>query len=199
MALKVITPPAAEPVTLTEAKAHLRAGDSEDTLITSLIKAAREYCEGFQNRAYITQTLELTFDAWPSFPLDVPRPPLASVTSIKYFDTANVEATFAATEYFVDTDSEPGRIVLAYGKSLPTTTLRPANAVKIRYVAGHPAGGTEQTPEPAANVPMKVKQAMLLLIGFWYDNREAVVTGSISKELEFSVHALLSLDRVVPV
>lgn len=168
-------------------------------MLTGLITAAREWCEGYQNRAYITQTLELTLDKWPAFPLNLPRPPLASVTSIKYFGTDDTEYTLDSAVYFVDSDSEPGRVSLGYSKTMPTVTLRTANAVKIRYVAGYPAGGTEAAPEPAANVPQKVKQAMLLLIGHWYMNREAVITGAISREVEFSVQALLSLDRVVPV
>ncbi|MBP2653348.1 MAG: hypothetical protein H6Q73_917 [Firmicutes bacterium] len=187
MTLKIITGPTTEPVTLDEAKAHCRVdGTDEDELITALIVAARQYCEQRQNRAYLTQTLELTLDRWPSFPVDIPHPPLVSVESIKYYGTNDKEYIWATTEYFVDTDSEPGRVALNYAKTKPTVTLRPANGVKIRYTAG------------GSDVAQTVKQAMLLLIGHWYINREAVLTGTISKEIEFAVAALLNIDRVWP-
>lgn len=191
MALVLVTAPAVEPITLTEAKSHLRVDiTDDDALITALIIAAREYCEGFQNRACITQTWDLWLDSFPSEDyIRIPLPPLQSVASVKYYGTDNAEYTMAAADYFVDNKSEPGRLVLAYGKSWPSVALRPANGVVVRFVAGY--GGT------AANVPQKVKQAMLLLIGHWYANREAVLTGSISKEIEFAVNSLLWLGRVV--
>ncbi len=191
MSLKLITPPATEPITLLEAKRHLRVDvTDDDTLITSIITAAREYCETFQNRAYITQTWEMTLDSFPTMPLKIPKPPLQSVDSIKYTDQNGVETLFDAANYVVDADSEPGRIALAPGVSWPSVTLKPIGGVKIRFTAGY---------GDAAKVPMMAKQAMLLLIGHWYEHREAVVTGSISKEIEFAVHALLWPNRVVPV
>lgn len=188
--VKLITAPVTEPVTLTEVKSQLRIdGTSEDTYLATLIAAAREYCEMFQNRAYITQTWELTLDGWPCFPIKLPMPQLVSVTSIKYFDTANVETTWAASNYFVDADSEPGRVGLAYGITLPTTTLREINAVKIRYVAGYGA---------ATAVPLRTKQAILMLIGHLYENRETVSPVDL-KEIPFAVSSLLWLDRIVPI
>jgi len=187
MAIKIITEPTTEPVTLDEAKAHCRVdGTDEDDLITTLIVAARQYCEQRQNRAYLTQTLELTLDRWPRFPVNIPHPPLVSVESIKYYGTDDTEYIWSTTEYFVDADSEPGRVSLRYAKTTPTVTLRPVNGVKVRYVAG------------ASEVAQTVKQAMLLLIGHWYINRESVLTGVTSKEIEFAVSALLGIDRVWP-
>lgn len=190
IALKLVTPPATEPISLAEAKAQLRVdGSTEDTFITSLIIAAREHCEGFQKRAYITQTYDLWLDNWPRYGyITIPRPPLQSVTYVKYYGTDDTEYTFATADYFVDDKSDPGRVSLGYSKIWPTTTLRPANAVAVRFVAGY---------GNASSVPQKVKQAMLLLIAYWFDNREAV--GSVGKEIAFSVHALLWQDRLVSV
>lgn len=188
--LKIITAPATEPVTVTEVETHLRlATGSENIYLGTLIAAAREYCELFQNRAYISQTWELTLDEWPCFPIKLPMPPLISITSIKYMDYLNAENTWAASNYIVDTDSEPGRIALAYNISLPTTILRPINAVKIRYVAGY---------ANAAAVPLRIKQAILLLIGHMYENRETVSPVEL-KEIPFAVSALLWTDRIVPI
>jgi len=187
MALKLKTPPASEPVTLTEAKLHCRVEvNTDDTLITALITAAREYCEGFQRRAYITQTWELWLDRWPRKGyIMIPRPPLISVDSIYYYDVDDVDVEF--TDYFWDTKNEPGWVILTYGSSWPTETLRPANGLCITFKAGY---------GNAAAVPQKIKQAILLLVGHWYENREAVaITGAVPKDIPKSVDALLWLDR----
>jgi len=192
MALKLITGPTVEPVTLEEAKTHLRVDiTDDDNLITALIKTAREYCENFQNKAYYTQTWELVLDKFPAENyIKIPKPPLQSVTSVIYKDNEGTETTLDASKYIADTDSEPGRIVLAYGESWPSFTPYPVGAVRIRFTTGH---------DDISKVPQMVKQAMLLLIGHWYENREASVTGAISREVEFAVHALLWPERVVPV
>lgn len=190
MTLKICTQPAMETISLTDAKQHLRVdGDDDDVLILSYIKAARIYCEGYQNRAYCTQTWELWLDSFPRTNiLEIPLPPLQSITSIKYFDTANEEATFPAASYFVDIKSSPGRVCLNSGYSWPSVALRAINGVCVTFEAGY--GGTEA-------VPQSVKQAMLLLIGHWYENRETVNVVNITKELEFTVGALLWMDRIL--
>jgi len=138
MAIKIITEPTTEPVSLQECKDHLRiVHDDEDTLIESYAKAARRYVEQILCwRALITQELELVLDKFQD-QFKLPRPPLQEVTSIKYTDKDGTEHTVDADDYIVDTDSEPGRIVLAHGKYWPTDTLVPANAVRIRYRAGY--------------------------------------------------------------
>ncbi len=188
MMLKQITAPASESITLDEAKSQCHIdGTSEDAYLMGLIIAAREWCEEHDWRSYLTQTWELWLEAWPSSGIiKLPKPPLASVTSIKYYDTADVEATFAATDYFVDTISVPGRVVLKYNKTWPTTQLRTMNSIVVRYVAGWTS---------ASNVPQRVRQAMLLLIGHWYENRENTTVGAVSRSIEFGVTSLLGVDR----
>lgn len=167
----------------------VKTGDvTEDDLISALITAAREYCEGFTGRALAAQTLE-TYP--PRFPceneIELPCPPLQSVTSVKYTDSDGDETTMTEdTDYIVDTDSPVGRIVLPYAGTWPTETLYTVNPIKIRYVAGY------------ETIPRSIKQAMLLLIGHWYANREAVLVGqgTMSKEIEFAVKALLSMQRI---
>jgi len=179
-----------EPLSLDDVKLHLRVDDdTEDELINSLITTAREYCEGFQRRAYLTQTQELWLDSFPSAGyIKLPLPPLQSVTHIKYYGTDDTEYTFTSDDYFADTKSEPGRVSLGHGKTWPSTTLRPVNGVGIEYVAGY--------GDAASDVPEKVRQAMLLLISHWYENREAIaLTGAMPKEMPLSVEALLWQDR----
>ena len=179
MTLRLITAPATEPVSSAEAKLHLKVdGATDDNLIAALISAARILCEALQGRAYITQTWELTLDAFPESPFELPRAPLATVTSIKYTDSAGVEHTIAATDYVLDTSGEPGRVALADGVSWPSVDLYPVGAVKIRYTAGGSAA------------PANVKQAILLTIGGWYEDRQA------GNDLSPAAKALLTIDRV---
>ena len=187
MKIKIITPPTTEPVTLTEVKAHMRVDFSDDdTYITNLIETAREWCESFQNKAYITQTLEIALDTFPCNEIRLPRPPLTSVTSVKYYDLNDVEATVSTDDYYVDDYAKPGTINLNYNKYWPKTTLRPTNAVIVRYIAGGSA------------VSNKVKHAIMLLVNHWYENREVVSrVMALDKETKFAVTSLLSQDRVV--
>ena len=188
MGLKQTVAPAVEPISLTEGKLHLRIDTTaEDSLITSLIKTARQYCENYQRRAYITQTWELWLDRFPDIDIiDIPLPPLQSVSSIKYYDTANVEHTFAASEYFVDSKSQPGRVSLSYGKSWPADTLRPTTGVCITFVAGYGS--------VASAVPVTACYAILLLVAHYYENREAAGASQIYPA-PLSVDALLWQER----
>jgi uncharacterized phiE125 gp8 family phage protein len=135
MGLTLITPPDGEPVVATEAIDHLRleADTEEDALIASLVTSAREIIETQTGRALITQTWELTLDRFPcgtvgygaswvrTTQIQLPKPPIQSVTSVKYIDTDGVLQTLASTEYTVDTTSMRGRIVPAWGKVWPST------------------------------------------------------------------------------
>lgn len=189
--LALITPPATEPITLTEAKAHVRVtASTEDTLLTALIVAARQFVEEETSRALITQTWERQLDDWPAF-VRLPRPPALAITSIKYVDEDGTEATLASTAYTLYANVEPGHLVID-GDELPTgVVLADYAGVRIRYTAGYGA---------AAAVPQALKQAMLLLIGHWYLNREAVAIGgqrSSMTPLPLGVDALIAPYRLM--
>jgi uncharacterized phiE125 gp8 family phage protein len=189
-ALRLITAPTGEPVELAEATAHLRIDDDvEDDYVRGILAAARGWCEKYQNRAYLTQSWRLTLDAFPRCSTGIirpPRAPLRSVTNIQYVDEDGDTQTWASSNYLVDAQSEPGRIALAYGASWPTTRCQ-IGAVTVNYSAGY---------GEATDVPEETKHAIKLLVGHWFANREGVFTGSISKEIEFAVKALLSHGRV---
>ena len=176
--LSLITAPASEPVTASEAKAHVRVDHTtEDTLITALITAARQGVEASTERQLISATWELWLDAFPeSGEIWLPKPPLVSVTSVKYYDSDGVLQTLATSYYDVDAPAGPhaprGRVRLAYDQSWPTTRSI-ANAVQVRYVAGW---------ANAAAVPQELKQALLLRLGELYARREAGVAGTIFTE-----------------
>ena len=194
MSLNLITAPTEEPVTLGELKDQCRitAGD-QDILLTNLAATARQYLDGKQGilgRALMPQTWDLWLDSFPGWEwMDVPLPPLQSVTSIKYYDTANVEATMAAVDYFVDTKREPGRVSLAYGKAWPTAVLRPINGVAVRFVAGY---------ADAVSVPAPIKHAILMLSAHWFINSEAVDTGAalVPRLMALAVQSLTEPYRI---
>lgn len=87
----------------------------------------------------------------------------------------------------MDTDSEPGRVVLKHGQSWPSTTLRTMNPVQVTYVAGYGL---------AASVPPHLVQLIKLLVSHWYENREPVVVGSITASIPLAVDSLIWLNRV---
>jgi len=166
--VKIATAPADIPVTLVEAKAHLRVDSSlEDTLITTLINVATEYAEKRLSRSLINQTWDLYMDAFPSVNyINIPFPPLQTITFVKYYDSDNALQTWAASNYDVDTILEPGRIIQsATGDGYPGTYDRP-NAVNVRFVAGYGADST--------TVPETTRAAIKLLISHLFENREAV-------------------------
>jgi len=193
MRATIVTPPALEPVTIGEAKAHLRLDSAvgpEDDLVSRLISAAREHVEAVTRRALITQTWDVFSEDWPCGEvLEIPKAPLQSVTSVTYTDYLGAVATFAATEYGVDTAGAPGRVVLGYGKYWPTTvTLREYSPIAVRFVAGY--GAT------TASVPQPIRHAVLLLVSHWFENREPNVIGASVAPLPLAVDALLAPYRV---
>jgi len=169
MAYKLITGPAAEPLSTSEAKLHLKVEDStDDTLIATLIKAARETVEEFTRRALVNQTWELQFDDFDKESYDLEKTPVSSITSVKYIDQNGSEQTLSASYYTLNNADEPNQILQASGQIWPSVRGF-TNDVKVRFVAGYGSDGT--------NVPASLKAAMLLIIGHLYENREDVVVG----------------------
>ena len=165
MALKRITAPTETPVDLATAKAHVRViGTAQDSLITLYLEAATANLDGkdgILGRGIVTQTWDYSLDSFPSEAIEIPLPPLQSVTSIKYFDTTGVEQTLSSARYFVDTASEPGWVVVD-ADGWPST-YDSANSVTIRFVCGYGA---------ATAVPSSLKAAILLAVGDLLENRQ---------------------------
>lgn len=189
MGLSVYELPAEEPISLAEAKRHCRIDVTDDDgLLAGIILAARVWTEGYTRRALSTQTLDLTLDCWPRC-IVLPRPPHQSVTSISYVDSAGGAQTLAPTEYQVDLsdDEAPARIMPAYGKTWPTIRSGVFNPITVRYVAGY--GGNP------SNLPDTIRQAMLLIIGHLYENRETTLVNAQSAPLVMGAKALLGPHR----
>jgi uncharacterized phiE125 gp8 family phage protein len=184
LSLRLASFPAEEPVTLQEARAHLRLESGEDDYLSGLIAAARRHCESFQGRAYVTQTWDFYLDSFPGGCIKVSLPPLQSVTFVKYKDGSGVLQTMDPSEYVVDAFSEPGLIFCAYGKSWPSTYPE-VNAVQVRFVAGYGA---------AVDIPPEVKQAILLKVADLYEHRGG--DEGIDKNINDAIESLLWPDRV---
>lgn len=204
------TAPAYEPISLVQAKQWLRIDSAdEDVLLTALIEAARTYVETFTGRALITQQWELSLDAFPgndrlydlhpSYPppnadryylrhrlpddsdtIRLPRAPLASVESVKYYDPTGALQTLATSSYFADTRAQPGRVVRADGIDWPDTQVRP-NAVVVAYTCGY------GTPN---QVPSALRIALRFILSNWFENRLHVVQPQLM-QIPDSAEALL--------
>ena len=189
MVVEVITPPETEPVSVSEMVDVLRIpAEQDETLIASLITAAREYVERWLQRQLITATLRYTRDAFPtgSQAMLIPRPRLQRITQIRYLDTdgewqAFDDCTELDNNVWVDARSEPARVRPTYGAVWPSTLAMP-NAVEVTYEAGYGDG--------ADDVPMPIRQAIQLLVAHWYEHREAA-TEAMLREIPFGVMALL--------
>ncbi len=152
MALITITGPAAEPVTAAEVKTAARIDGAEfDSQISMLITAFRLQAEHQQGRRFITQTVELVLDEFPSDgDVDLMLPNVKSITSVKYFDNDGVQQTLDPAAYALDSDSAPGWLLVV--DSWPSTKDA-ANAVRIRYVVGY--------GDAAADVPSNTRLWMI--------------------------------------
>ncbi len=189
------TPPAVEPVTLSEAKAHCRIdGNADDAYVASLITAAREWCEQYLDRTLVYTQWAMRFDRFPpdgTHDIELPRPPMATAgtataVALTFTFQTGETATYSSASYRVDRHSTPGAVKALYGQTWPPH-LQDDNAISVTWWAGYGASGTD--------VPAAIRHAMLMLVGFWYDNRSTVLVGSISKELEFAVSSLLDSQK----
>jgi uncharacterized phiE125 gp8 family phage protein len=196
--LQRVTEPQVEPVSLSEAKQHLRVDtEDDDTYITGLITAARQWVEEYLDRALVTQQLTMRVDTFP-FEFVLPRPPMATAgtlttTQITYTlapsgssGTATLTtATLATNQYRVDRDSTPGRIRTIYGGTWPSHLTDP-NAVGVTWWAGYGSS--------ASDVPRAIRHAILMVVGHLYERRLAADSMA-SNEVPFGVKALLDSQK----
>ena len=184
----LVTPPSASDpiVTYTEAKTHLHLdSDDEQTLVESLVKAAAAHLDGYTGvlgRALVTQTWRQDFDAFCS----VLRLPLlaATIGGVQaYADGDDTGSTVTSTNYELLEDALGSYVRFIDDYAFPTS-VRETRGVRVSFTAGYGA---------ATAVPTAIKQAMLLLVGHWFANREAVST--ITTALPLAVEALLAPYR----
>jgi len=176
-----------------EIKVHLRLPTSstgENSLLSGLRDAAQNVTENYINRKLTTQTWKIYFDEFPSEQaFEIPYPPLVSVpsTGIKYTLSSGGSTTFSSTKWNQDIVSEPGRVVLGYNDDWPSNTLETNNPIEILFNCGY----------KSTNRPQAIKQALLLMIGSWYENREEIiVSGQSFQKMPIGTKSLLDPYRI---
>jgi len=209
-----LTAPAIEPVTLAQAKAQMNVDTGftdDDALITGYIIAARQFCEEWMQRAIFNRSVQFTCDNFPypdysatTNPVDrhcmygkfwhqsaiqLPFPNCVSVESITYLDNTATQQTVDAATYFVDVNGEPARIVPKNNLFWPYLDSYLPGSVTVTFTAGSYGDG-----ETDDNCPQAIKQAILMLVSYWYGHRDAAETGA-PKAIEFAVEALLGAYR----
>ncbi len=185
----LLTAPTVEPVALADMKSFARVGTTaDDGLITSLIKASRQWCEQFTGRVFVFQTWRLWVSCAPrKREILLPRAPLASITQILSYDEQDQSSEWDTDNVTVDTAHIPGRIVLKESFVWPQFQ-RSANSMMIDYVAGYGSAGTD--------VPEALKIAIMQLAIHWYENREAVLANESAYRVPLTVEALLQSYRI---
>jgi uncharacterized phiE125 gp8 family phage protein len=183
-----VVQPTIEPLIPREVYDHLRLveDDEEKGYADSLAIAAREWVENRNGIAVMTQTWETKYDGWWDGVLDLPYPPLQSVSSIKYLDLNGALQTLDPANYVVLNGSPIAQIAWAPSAVRPALSQLPGS-VTVRFVAGNAT---------QASVPATIKQAILILTGTWFENRESVVVGTIVQRVHMTVQALLDQTRV---
>jgi uncharacterized phiE125 gp8 family phage protein len=190
----LVTPPAEMPISLAEAKAHLRIDyDDENTLITRLIEAAVSHLDGISGvlgRCLITQSWRQDYDGFPDDRrMILPLRPVSAITSVMYYDAANALQTLSTSYYRLSAEAYAPTLILDPNLSWPTSYDRP-DAVQVSFVCGYGAA--------ANTVPPSIRSALLLMIGDLYMNRETVARGGIGQvPMSVTVDRLLAPYRAV--
>lgn len=188
------TQPAVEPVTLSEAKAHLRVDTTtDDAYIGSLITAAREWCEQYLDRTLVHTQWVMRFDRFPpdgTQDIELPRPPMAlagtaTAVALTFTFENGTTSTYSTASYRVDRNGVPGTVKTLYGQTWPPH-LQDDNAISVTWWGGYGSSGT--------SVPAAIRHAMLMLVGMWYERRMAADSMS-GDEIPFGVKSLLDSQR----
>lgn len=176
---KLTTAAAGAIVTTAEAKDHLNeSSNAKDTLIDTYISAATEYAQEYTERQFYTATWTYYLDTFPGGCITLPRGPVQSVSSVKYYNTSG-QQTWNSSNYDVAIEGDIARIHAV--SSWPTTDADVLHAVEVEYVTGYGI---------ASAVPDAIKQAVLLIVGDLYTKRE-----DYKKESSFA-HLLLDKYRI---
>jgi len=172
-------------VILDDMKDHLRIDNTDsDDIILEYIDAAVQYIEDRTGRRIINTSDVDYFDSWGSY-LELSRYPVASLDSITYYDNDNAQQTLSSSLYVIDLDSRPTKVFVEYNAALPGI-LSKLNSIAVNYTAG---GGTTW-----AGAPETIKQALYLLVGDWYNNRENSGEKKLS-DISYGVEALLGINK----
>lgn len=183
------TAAATDPITTAEAKTHARVTTSaEDTLIGGYIAEATIFVQNWLNRQLVTATLTAypkKFPAGGTF-IELPRPPLSSISAVRYVDTSGDTQTLTSTVYQSDANSFVGRFALARNQAWPAVRGGVLSPIEIDFVCGYGV---------ASAVPENFKSMIKLLVAHRIVNRDPLVIGMIARDLQLSLNALVGQER----
>lgn len=192
MSAALITPPAIEPVTLAEAKAHLRLGAEagpEDDLIAALLVAARIHVERATRLMLIAQTWRLYRDDWPDGGvLTLRLNPVIGIGAITVYDGDGAPRELPATAYRLDAAARPARIALVGSSGLLTPGVA-INGIEIDVTAGYGASGID--------VPQPLRLAIMMLATRWFETRDGFFSDDVPGDVADAFEALIAPYRVV--
>lgn len=192
--MRIITPPATEPVTLAEMRAQIGITQATDTAsdstITRRIIEARMWAENYMQRALITQTQEIRLDRFPAGAIKMPYPNLLTVVSVKYVDGDGTLQTWSSANYVVDTYDHIGSVRPAYSLSWPSTRDEP-NAVRVQYTCGYGPAKTD--------VPDLIREGIMLLVGHWMNFQPGLESGITISRVPYAVKDIFDMYAVVKV
>ena len=185
--LKVDTAATTPVFTTAEAKAVLKVDvTDDDTVIDNLVSAATESGQIYTNQYFIDTVVTQYSDTWDDF-YTLYKSPVDSITSVKYYDSDDSLQTLSSSNYILDNSYQPARIGISVTGTLPNLSDR-INAVEVKYTVGY---GTAST-----DVPQGIRQAVLLTLSNWYENRQSVITGRTATELPLSSQYLLDQYKI---
>ena len=183
---EVTTAPSVEPITVTELKTFARIdGSDEDTLLSGFIAGARQACEKYLKRALIEQTIDLKMDYWPGEVVELPMPPLLSITKVATLDEDDTETEYSSSYYYIISEAIPGKLILRQGVTPPINTERDYGGFLVRYKAGYGTG--------ASDVPDGIKEAIKLWATDIYENRVVRSTPPPEARVQLDIYRVLEL------
>ena len=204
MGLKIINASTKLLVSTSDLRDHVRGSTADNALITAYGRAAQQYAEGYTRRSIYLQKYRLTLSEFPeSGTIELPRSPgstssLASTSgpvTISYLQDGGstwTEWSSTAGGWRLDVDQEPPRVELRYGEAWPTATRETGGSVRVDFHAGYASTASTWVSEP----PKGIDQAIRLIVGHWYENREDVVIGTMTARVPRAADALLWMERV---
>lgn len=184
---RLVTPPAADILSLAEIKQHLKIFHSEeDDFLTRTLKSVTARLDGYYgefHRCLIDQSWKIELAQWCA-PIRLPFVPVSAITHIKYYDTLNVQQTWAVANYTLHEDVLGAFVNIVWNVQPPSLYVSRLDAIEIQFVSGYGA--------LAASIPEPIREAALLWIGDSYEHRETLVAGTIVSKIPDAVERLIS-------
>lgn len=182
----LLTGPAIEPWSVAEAKSFLRAeNDDDDTVIASLIAAARNQVEALTRSALIAQTWRFVRDQWPTDGrIRLGRGPLRSLVAVRVYDSAGNASTVDVGTFVID---KAAGTIASPSWALPAPG-RTSAGIELDVEIGFGAAATD--------VPDVLRHAVRTLVAHWYENRGLIAIGQSVAMMPASVNAMIAGYRV---